>query len=332
MSGLSLDPPTAPRVRRAQIRRSVTDVILAPNVLVGLAFVGMVAYFALTLNYFLTGTNVVSILQASAPTFILAAGFSIALIGGGMDLSVGAGSVLAGVVAITLSAHGAGVVEAFAVGILVAVASGVVNGLLVTRARINPMIATLGTLFVLEGIGWEVTGGVSEGVYTPSFLFAQGRWLGVPVPVYFLVAFVGLSWVLLARTKLGRHFYAVGGSAPAARQCALNVERYRLGLYALAGLFTGISGVLSVSMVGVVAPTTGPDNEFVVVTAVLLGGIGISGGRGSMLGTLLGVLFLTALSNALVQANANPELVLVIQGALLIAAVAVDQLPRGGRS
>jgi ribose transport system permease protein len=310
--------------------QKVVRILLIPNVPLLLAFGAMIAYFTIRLPYFLTQTNFTSIVQFSSATFILATGFTIIMIGGGIDLSIGAGSVLAGLVAGTLTLDGVPVLVAFIGGLLTGVASGALNGLLVTKMRINPLIATLAMLYILEGVGYRVTDGLDEVVYNPTFLFAQQRWFGVPSPIYVAGVVLALSWVLLRLTKLGVHVYALGGSAAAARQCAFNVERYRIALYTLGGVFTGIGGVLTASLTGTIAPTVGPGIEFAVATAVLLGGVSLAGGRGSIIGALVGVLFIGTLANGLVQSAVNPELTLLLEGVLLITAVAIDRVSQGG--
>jgi ribose/xylose/arabinose/galactoside ABC-type transport system permease subunit len=327
-TALQEDEPAFSPVAQTTIIGRARDFLLMPNVLLIIAFAVMLVYFTMKLPYFLTEPNLMSVLQFSSATFILAAGFTVIMIGGGIDLSIGAGAVLAGLVAGELVLNGAPVAVAYLGGILAAVATGVTNGFMVAKMRINPLIATLAMLYILEGVGYKVTGGLNEEIYNRQFLFAQSRWFGVPAPVYVAGVMLVITWVLLKMTKLGVHIYALGGSSHAARQCAFNVERFRIGLYTLGAVFTGIGGVLTVALTGNIAPTIGPGIEFAIATAVLLGGVSLSGGRGSIVGALIGVLFIGTLSNGLVQSTVNPELTLVIEGALLITAVAIDQLPR----
>ena len=328
----AVEQPTR-SVRRVSLRaiaRRAQAVVLTPGVPLLLAFGAMLGYFTIQLPYFMTQPNMISVLQFSSPTFILAAGFTIVMIGGGIDLSVGAGSVLAALVAGFLALDGLPPAVALFCGMLVGVASGLANGLLVTRARINPLIATLGMLYVLEAIGYRLTGGLNQQVYDRQFLIMQARWFGTPAPIYVAGGVLVLTWILLRMTKLGAHIYALGGNAEAARQCAFNVEHYRLGLYALGGLYAGLGGIVTASLTGNLAPLAGLGVLFAICTAVFLGGVSLTGGRGSIVGALIGVLFIGALNNGLVQDMANPEISTVIQGVLLIIAVAVDQRPQGG--
>jgi ribose transport system permease protein len=318
------------RVSPRAIVRRAGAVVLTPGVPLLLAFGAMLGYFTNHLPYFMTQINMISILQFSSATFILAAGFTIVVIGGGIDLSIGAGSVLVALVAGFLTLDGLPPAVALFCGILVGVVSGFTNGLLVTRARINPLIATLGMLYVLQAIGYKLTGGLNQQVYDRRFLIMQARWFGQPAPIYVAGGVVVLTWILLRMTKLGSHIYALGGNAEAARQCALNVEHYRLGLYTLGGLYTGLGGIVVASLTGNLAPLAGLGVLFAVCTAAFLGGVSLTGGRGSIVGVLIGVLFIGALNNGLVQSVVNPEISTVIQGALLITAVAIDQRAQGG--
>ncbi len=295
-----------------------------------LAWAGVVAAFSLRLPFYLTTTNAATVLNFSVVTFVVAAGFTIVLIGGGLDLSVGSTLMVSGVTVAALFQAGVPLPLAWIVGFVTGPVIGLGNGLAITRLRINPLIATLSTLYLLRAFGYSLTGSKSIQVRDPGFRFARGVVFGLPVAVYFLIVVAALTWGFLRWTKAGRHIRAIGGNPGAARQAALNVDRYRLSMYVLGGAYSGLGGILLASIAGVGDPTAGTGQEFVVATAVLLGGASLSGGRGSIVGTLVGVLFITSVANALVQFGAIPEAQLIINGVLLIAAVAVDQRPRGG--
>ena len=225
---------------------------------------------------------------------------------------------------------GVPLVLAFVIGVVVGVAIGFVNGFIVTRFRINPLIATLAMLFALLGVAFIITDGRSTQLRDDGFRFARENVGGVPVPVFFLIATAVLSVVLLHTTKAGRHLFAVGGNPDAARQAAMNVDRFRLGMYTVAGLYTGIAGVLLASDLGAIAPNSARNWELYVATAVFLGGASLTGGRGSVVGTFIGVVFVSALDNGLVQMAVRPQIVLIVVGTAMILAVAFDQRPKGG--
>ena len=199
-----------------------------------------------------------------------------------------------------------------------------------TRLRINPLIATLSMLFVVRGVGFLIADSRLRQVRDPGFRFAREYVAGMPVAVYFLIAVFVFAFVLIRYTKFGRHIAAVGGNPEAARQAVMNVERYRLLFYTVSGAFAGLAGILLASIIGASDPNAGTGRELVVATAVFLGGASLTGGKGSIVGTLLGVLFVTTLANGLTQMGAPPQYVPIVLGILLIGAVAIDQRPKGG--
>jgi ribose transport system permease protein len=313
-----------------RLRRLGSDALLAPGVLPLIAWLALVTWLASRLPFFLTIPNALTILNFSAVTFVAAAGFTLALIGGMLDLSVGSTMMASGVVAGLLFLGGVPLPLAFMAGLVIGALVGVVNGLLVTRMRINPLVATLSTLFVVRGLGYLATDGQVKLVRDQGFRFARDTLLGVPVPVYILAVVALLTFALLYLTRFGRHLYAIGGNPGAARQAVMDVDWYRRVMYVVAGAYSGVAGVLLASLLGSADPSAGTGREFDVATAVFIGGASLSGGRGSVFGTLIGVLFVQTLTNGLIQMAVIPEAVLMIEGLLLIAAVAFDQRPRGG--
>jgi len=306
------------------------ELLLRPGVLLLLAWLAVCAGFTSLLPYFLTTQNALTILNFSAVTFVVSAGFTVALIGGGIDLSIGSAMMVSGVTAGTLFLSGVPLWIGLAVGLLTGPLIGFINGLLVTRLRVNPLIATLSMLFVLRGMGFFFAGSQLRQIRDPGFRFARQLVFGVPTSVYILAIVFVLTFILLRYTQLGRHLKALGGNPAAAAQSALNVDRYRLLLYTICGTYAGTAGILLASVLGASDPNAGTGREFAVATAVFLGGASLSGGRGSIVGTLIGVVFMTTVANGLTQLGALPETVLIVSGLLLIAAVAIDQRPKGG--
>jgi ribose transport system permease protein len=323
---LSPTPGVADVGRTLRARR----LIFVPGVLLLIAWLLVIVAFSVALPYFLTLTNAVTILNFSVVTLVAAAGFTIVLIGGGLDLSVGSALMVSGVASGMAFLAGVPVVPAFVLGLVIGPLIGLANGMLIARLRINPLIATLSMLFVLRGIGYLVAGSQIHQVRNPGFRFAREFVFGVPVAVYAGLGVFIATWALLNFTAFGRHLRAVGGNPTAARQAAMNVDRFRLLIYVIAGLYSGLAGILLASIIGGADPNAGTGREFAIATAVFLGGASLSGGRGSIVGTLIGVLFITTLSNGMTQLGALPEIVLIVDGVLLVAAVAFDQRPKGG--
>ena len=286
---------------RAQAATHARRILLGQHVLLLIALILLGTYFTSRLDFFLTSQNVLTILRFSAVTFIVATGFTLVLIGGGLDLSIGSGMAVVGVTAGKLFQAGVPLVLAFVIGVVVGTAIGFVNGFIVTRFRINPLIATLAMLFALLGVAFIITDGRSAQIRDDGFRFARENVGGVPVPVFFLIAVAALSVVLLHTTS----------SPPLPAK-------------------SGIAGVLLASDLGAIAPNSARNWELYVATAVFLGGASLTGGRGSVVGTFIGVVFVSALDNGLVQMAVRPQIVLIVVGAAMILAVAFDQRPKGG--
>jgi ribose transport system permease protein len=255
---------------------------------------------------------------------------------GGIDLSIGSLLAFTGVIAAKV------IIEAGlppAVGLLAGLAAGtlagLLNGLIITRLRIPALITTLGTLTIIRGIGFTLTGGLpvfgfpqepflgfTEGVQA----IGKGYLLGIPVPVIIMVIVFVLGYIFLYRTYFGRYIYAIGGNAETARLSGIKVTRIQLLVYTLAGLLTGIAGMIVMGRVNSGQPSVGVGFELEVITAVVLGGVSIAGGAGSLLGVILGVFIMGVLSNGLIILNVSEYNQMVVRGLVLLIAVGVDQL------
>ena len=254
---------------------------------------------------------------------------TVTILAGGLDISIGAVVGLASVLAATGARHGtaAGV----ALGVLAGTAAGLLNGLLVRFGRVNPVIATLATFSAFQGATFIAANGRAIGVSDQHFLdLGTGRILGVPIPLAVLVVAVLLFHGALGYTDVGRNVYALGGNPVAARLAGVPVHRYTLGVYVLAGAVAGVAGVLLTARSGAgVADSGAPNLSLQSITAVLLGGCALAGGRGTVAGTVLGVALLGALQNGLVLLDVPQFYQLVAQGGLLVVAVMIQEY-RGG--
>ena len=254
---------------------------------------------------------------------------TVTILAGGLDISIGAVVGLASVLAATGARHGtaAGV----ALGVLAGTAAGLLNGLLVRFGRVNPVIATLATFSAFQGATFIAANGRAIGVSDQHFLdLGTGRILGVPIPLAVLVVAVLLFHGALGYTDVGRNVYALGGNPVAARLAGVPVHRYTLGVYVLAGAVAGVAGVLLTARSGAgVADSGAPNLSLQSITAVLLGGCALAGGRGTVAGTVLGVALLGVLQNGLVLLDVPQFYQLVAQGGLLVVAVMIQEY-RGG--
>jgi ribose transport system permease protein len=248
------------------------------------------------------------------------------IIGGNVDLSIGSLFALAAVAATLLAKHiDPGL--AMLVGIALGGAIGWFNGVLVWRIRISPIIITLGGLTLLRGVVLLLTDGFAiTGVPHGFGGFGQARPLGVPMPVVMLIVLAPLAYLVLQRTTIGRHVFAIGGNREAAEAAGLAVRRIVLGSFAVNGIAVALAGVLAASRYGSADPSFGVGFELDVITAVILGGVAFNGGEGGIGGVIIAVALLGVINSGLVSLGVNPFYTNVVKGAVLIVAVAIDQL------
>jgi ribose transport system permease protein len=266
--------------------------------------------------------------------FIAAAGVGEALVilsgQGGIDLSVGSVMSLGGVVTTKLLSLGYGLLPAMGTGVLAGLLAGAVNGLLVTQARMTPLIPTLGMLSIAGGLALVITRGfpITElGPQADLFVSLGAGFVGpVPAPVIYMVAVVLLGWLLTTRTPYGYDLYAVGGNAEAARLAGIPVARVRFVAYVASGGLAALTGILLAARLSVGDATLGQGMELSVIAAVVIGGVSLQGGRGSILGLLIGAALIGVLQNAMVIVGVPAFWQQVVIGTTIIAAVLVDRL------
>jgi ribose transport system permease protein len=289
---------------------------------------------------FLTDENGLNVLRQISINLCLSIGMTMIILSGGIDLSVGSVLALAGAVAAGLLKHGIElpywnvmleftVFGAIVAGIVVGLAAGWFNGLVITRFRLPPFVATLGTLSIARGLTQLWTRNYTISDLGDDFGFiGTGYRLGVPMPVWICAVLVFVFVVVTRRTRFGRYLYAVGGNERAARLSGLNVNRIKLMVYTIGGALAGIAGLLAAARSNAADPKVGIGYELDSIAAVVIGGTSLSGGRGSILGTVLGCLIIGVLNNGLVLLGVSPEWQLVVKGLVIIAAVAIDQAGR----
>jgi ribose transport system permease protein len=251
------------------------------------------------------------------------------MIGGGLDLSVGANTALVGVLVASTQTQ-FGIVGAAAFGLLIGVLIGLINGLLVTRVGINPLITTLGMLSVVRGLAFVFSGGLSILIMDETFgQLGRGKIAGVPIIVVAALVMFIIAIVVLHFTTYGRAMYAIGGNSRASHLAALPVKRYQLIAYVLSGLGAAIAGLFLTSRLGAAAPQASTGLELKVIAAIILGGTSLTGGKGNLFGTLLGVLILGTLDNAMTLLSVSAYYQQIALGVLLLLAVGLDQLRVG---
>ena len=303
----------------------------------------MVIALSFLSDKFLTVDNGWNILRQISVNLCLSLGMTLVIISGGIDLSVGAILGLAGAIAAGLLKNGLvlavfgvrlefTVVGAIVAGIAVGAAAGWFNGLAITRFQLPPFVATLGMLSIARGLTMLWTGGFPVTSLGSDFGFlGTGAFLGMPMPVWIMIAFTALFVVVSRRTRFGRHLYAVGGNERAARLTGLNVSRIKIAVYTLAGALAAVAGLIVTARLDSAQPNAGLGYELDSIAAVVIGGTSLSGGRGSVLGTVLGCLIIGVLNNGLFLLNVSPFWQQVIKGGVILLAVAIDKMNLHGR-
>jgi ribose transport system permease protein len=309
-----------------------------------IALIVLVVALALISDRFLTFANERNILLQISVNLCLSIGMTLVILTGGIDLSVGAMLALAGAVGAGMLKNGLtlkalGVVLQFTpfgamvAGIAVGFALGLFNGIAITRFRLPPFVATLGMLSIGRGLTMLWTGGFPITDLGAQFGFiGAGFWLGIPMAVWISAALVAIFYVVSQRTTLGRYIYAVGGNEKATAYSGVDVDRVKLWVYALCGALAGVAGLIVTARLDAADPKAGLGYELDSIAAVVIGGISLSGGRGSIFGTVLGCLIIGVLNNGLFLLDVSPFWQQVVKGFVIIAAVALDKMGARGRT
>jgi ribose transport system permease protein len=297
-----------------------------------LALVAVCVALACMSSDFLTIGNSFDVLRQVSINAVIAFGMTLSILLGGIDLSVGSilavSSVLA---AMTLKGgHGAGL--AAAVAILAGGAMGSLNGVVIAKGNVAPFIATLGTMTLLRGVALVLSNGSPISSFSSHlFVMLGGGYVAheIPVPVVLMLAMFAVFWFVLRRTVFGRHVYATGGNAEAAKLSGVNTDRVQILVYTVSGAMAALAGIILTSRLDSAQPTAGAGYELDAITAVVLGGTSLAGGRGWIFGTLVGALLIGVLNNGLNLMGVSAFYQQVVKGSVILLAVLLD---RGGKT
>lgn len=280
---------------------------------------------------FANQTNMLEILDQQSATLIIAVAGTMVLIAGGIDLSVGATYALCQVIAIKLAIAGTSPALAVIAGVLIGVAAGAVNGVIATFFRINSLIATLATSFVITGAAALITGGnlITTFTATGYAAFARTQFLGVTTAAWTMIAVVIVLGVVLARTIAGRYVYAAGSNAEAARLAGVRVQWIKLATFAVSGGAAALGGIIdSARVLSASSSNGGTALTFTVLAGIVVGGTSILGGEGAIWRTVVGVLFIALIGNGFTLLGWNPLYEQITLGAILLLAVGGDAWSR----
>ncbi len=282
--------------------------------------------FAIAAPNFLAWSNVINILRQVSMFGIVVVGVSMVMIGGGMDLSVGmqmaVDGMLVGYMMVNMNMP---IIPAILITIVVGCILGSINGIIAVKLHIAPIIVTLGTMLVLEGVAYLITGGYPITGMPEAFKVIGQGYVGIiPVPVIIFAIFIVFGAVVMNKTYLGRYIYALGGNKEAARLAGIDVDKLTIIVYTFCGFAASIAALIMVGRTNASQPGAGSSYSFDCMTAACLGGISISGGEGKISGTVIGVIILGILDNGLVLMSVNSNWQSVVKGVILLAAVAID--------
>ena len=280
---------------------------------------------------FLTLGNLLDVTRQVSINAVISFGMTLVILLGGIDLSVGSILAVSSLVVALLMRGGESATLATAVGILCGALMGAANGLLVTKGRVAPFIATLGTMTLLRGLALVLCQGSPISGFPSEFFAALGGgYLArmIPLPVVWMLVLFTILWFVLDRTVFGRHVYATGGNPEAASLSGVNVDRVQILVYTLSGFTAAVAGIILTSRLDSAQPTAGEGYELDAITAVVLGGTSLAGGRGWIFGTLLGALLIGVLNNGLNLVGVSAFYQQVIKGSVILLAVLLDRAPK----
>jgi ribose transport system permease protein len=293
-----------------------------------LALIAVCAGLALMSPNFLTIGNSFDVMRQVSINAVIAFGMTLSILLGGIDLSVGSILAVSSVLAAMTMKAGHGGALAAGIAILAGAGMGSLNGVAIAKGNVAPFIATLGTMTLLRGAALVLSNGSPISGF-PSELFSMlgGGYVArlIPVPVVLMLAMFAVFWFVLSRTVFGRHVYATGGNSEAAKLSGVNTDRVQILVYTISGAMAALAGVILTSRLDSAQPTAGAGYELDAITAVVLGGTSLAGGRGWIFGTLVGALLIGVLNNGLNLMGVSAFYQQVIKGSVILLAVLLDR-------
>lgn len=288
-------------------------------------FVGLVIFFSLLSDRFMTLSNFTNVLRQVSIQAIIAFGMTLVIISGGIDLSVGSVFALSAILMASVVKNGSvflGVLTALLVGAFL----GAINGFIIAKGKIQPFIVTLATMAIARSLTLVYSEGMPITGFPQSFrVIGRGEFTGIPVPVMIMFAIFGVIFYISNYTKLGLYTYAIGGNETAAKLSGVKVDIYKIIIYMISGLLAATSAIILTSRLNSAQPTFGTGYELDAIAAVVLGGASLSGGKGTVVGTLFGALIMGILNNGLNLLNVSPFYQQGVKGIVILIAVLLER-------
>ena len=295
------------------------------------ALLVMITVMSLASPYFLSITNIFNVMRNMSTIGVMAIGMTMVIVTGGIDLSVGSLLAVTAILTARLMFHGVGTFAAVMSGIAAGAALGAANGLMVTKLRLTPFIPTLGMLSIARGLTvWLATGlkgsvASNISINDPVVRFLGGGYLGpIPMPVIMMFVLVSIAVFFMGRTVPGRQIYAIGSNEEAARLSGVKVHRVKLFVYTATGVLCAVSGIMTAGLLSTAATNAGTGSELDVIAAVVIGGASLQGGRGSVLGAVIGAAIMAVLKNSFVLLHLPGFVQTLSIGLVIILAVSLD--------
>lgn len=311
-------------------------IYLKENFGILVAFLVLCVFLSLypgTSGSFFTNKNMFNVLRQISTNLFLACGMTMVIILGGIDLSVGSIIALSGCISAgCVARYGLPLPLALLVGLLVGLVVGMFNGFVISRTTIPAFIVTLATMNIAKGFAYVYTGGSPVRVVTKEWQFVGAGYLGsIPTPVVILVVILIITAIIMNKTKMGRHIYAVGGNAQAAQFSGIKVAGVKFFVHSFSGLMAGLAGIVLASRMYSGQPTAGDGAEMDAIAAVVVGGTSMTGGSGKIGGTIIGGLIIGVLNNGLNLLNVNSFWQYVVKGIVILLAVFIDYVRNNGK-
>jgi ribose transport system permease protein len=276
--------------------------------------------------YFLSQRNLLNVARQSSVNAVIAAGMTIIIVSGGIDLSVGSVLAFASCVMAPYLKGGSPLVVVLMIGLGAGAAAGLMNGVLITRGNLPPFIATLGMMSIARGAALVLLFGQPVAGFRPEFRWIGEGYIGpIPFPVVIAVGVYVALHLMMTQSRFGRYTYAIGGNEEAARLSGVNIALQKNAIYALSGLCAGLAGIMLTARLGSAEPISGVGYELDAIAAAVIGGTSLSGGRGNLIGTVIGALIMGVLRNGLNLLNVNPFWQQILIGAVILGAVLADE-------
>lgn len=279
---------------------------------------------------FMTTSNILNILRQTSINAVIATGMTFVILTGGIDLSVGSILGFSGAVAAMMLASGVDSIIAIPVALIVGLVVGALNGVLISKGKLQPFIVTLATMTMLRGATLVFTDGkpIGTGFEANSKLFAwfgNGYVLGIPVPIIVIIVTFLVALFVLTQTKIGRYVYALGGNEEATKLSGISTDKVKIFVYAISGMMAALAGIIITSRLSSAQPTAGSGYELDAIAAVVLGGTSLAGGTGTIVGTMIGALIIGVLNNALNLMDVSSYFQMLAKGSVILLAVLLDR-------